>query len=114
MTDQAAAEGAGVEGGDDDARGDFATEGDDGEDQLGHHAVDQPANVLGSGVRRCFLSAEPRGGGVAVIAGLEQVADDLVAGFTGHWVRVLQEASGQDDKEDFEDGVVLDDAVLAE
>ena len=46
LADEAAEEGAGIEGGDDDARGDFAAESDDCEDELDESAVDEVADVF--------------------------------------------------------------------
>jgi len=39
---------------------------------------------------------------------LKEVSDDLVAGFAGHGIRILEQTSGEDDKKDFEDWIVLD------
>ena len=111
LADEAAEEGAGVEGGDDDAGGDFAAEGDDCEDQLDECTVDEVANVFWWGAGG-FVTADPGGGVGAAV--LEEVADDFVAGFAGHWVGVLEEGGGKDDEEDLEDGVVLDKLELTE
>ena len=46
LADEAAEEGAGVERRDNDARGDFAAEGDDCEDKLDEGAVDEIGNVF--------------------------------------------------------------------
>ncbi len=40
---------------------------------------------------------------------MKEVSDDFVAGFAGHGVRILKQASCKDDKKDFEDGMILDD-----
>ena len=111
LADEAAEEGACVEGGDDDAGGDFAAEGDDCEDQLDECTVDEVANVFWWGAGG-FVTADPGGGVGAAV--LEEVADDFVAGFAGHWVGVLEEGGGKDDEEDLEDGVVLDKLELTE
>ena len=46
LSDEAAEESAGIEGGNDNARGDFAAESDDCENELDKSAVDEVANVF--------------------------------------------------------------------
>ena len=111
LADEAAEEGAGVEGGDDDARGDFAAERDDCEDELDEGAVYEVGNVFWRGASG-FVAADPGGGVGAAV--LEEVADDFVAGFAGHRVWVLEKGGGKDDEEHLKDGVVLDDLELTE
>ena len=111
MADEAAKEGAGVEGGDDDARGDFATESNDCEDELDKSAVDEVGNVFWGGAGG-LVAADPGGGVGAAV--LEEIADDFVAGFAGHGVGVLEEGGGKDDEEYLKNGVVLDEIELAE
>ena len=111
LADEAAEEGAGVEGGDDDARGDFAAEGDGSEDELDEGAVDEVGNVFRGGAGG-FVAANPgRGVGAAV---LEEIADDFVARFAGHRVGVLEEGGCENDEEYLQDGVVLDEPELTE
>ena len=53
------------------------------------------------------------GRGVGAVV-LEEIADDLVAGFTGHRVGVLEKGGGKDDEEHFKDRVVLDELERCE
>ena len=57
------------------------------------------------------MLADPGFFGITTI--LKEVFDDFVAGFSGHWIRVLKKTSGEDHEEDFEDRMVLDDAQFA-
>ena len=109
MADEAAEESAGIERRNDDARGDFAAESDDCENELDESTVDEVANVSRGGPGG-FVAANP--GGFVGTAVLEEIADDFVAGFAGHWVGILQEGSGQDDEEYLKDGIVLNDFEL--
>ena len=111
LADEAAEEGAGVEGGDNDARGDFAAEGDDCEDELDEGTVDEVANVFWWGASG-FVAADPGGGVGAAV--LEEIADDFVAGFAGHRIGILEKGSGKDNEEHLKDGVVLDELELTE
>lgn len=113
LADEAAKESAGVEGRDDDARGDFGAEGYGGEEEFGEGAVDKIADVSWLGGER-FLVADPGGGRSGRAAVLKEVLDDFVAWFTGQWIGVLEEARDEDDEEDFEDRMILYDAVLSE
>ena len=59
MADEAAEERAGVEGRDDDARGDFDAEGDDSQDEFGQRAVDEEADVVPTAIDAGLILADP-------------------------------------------------------
>ena len=43
---------------------------------------------------------------------MEEVADNLIAGFAGHGIGVLEEGGGQDDEEYLQNGIILDSFKL--
>lgn len=110
LADEAAEEGPGAESGDDDGRGNLAAKSDDGQNELGQRAVNEPADVLGLGGLILML-ADP--GSSVTAAVLEQSLDDHVTGFTGHRVRELEQACCEHDKKDFENWMALDGGNLA-
>ena len=111
MANESAKESTGIEGRDDDARWDFATKGDGGEDELHQCSVHKPADIAGSIITN-FVFANPRVAWITAIN--EQVLDNDIARLSSHWIGVLQEPGSEHNKEDLEDGMILDDGILAE